>query len=106
MEIKAIKTWHLFILGGEYTSDTQIQKQSTFQIPLINQNERKNNFLSIQASLCALHISIALPIFVFLSYWIWTHTAWGGKKNLCMLLTSKQVYKLIQRAVILKIFYV
>lgn len=28
------------------------------------------------------------------------------KKNLCVLLTSKQVYKLIQRAVILKIFYV
>lgn len=27
-----------------------------------------------------------------------------GRKNLCMLLTSKQVYKLIQRAVILKIF--
>lgn len=68
----------------------------------------KNTLFKYSGQLvCLPHLYIYLPLFTLFSYSIRTRTALGKKKkNLCVLLTSKQVYKLIQRAVILKIFYV
>lgn len=51
---------------------------------------------------CALHTSHFLATFRSFPTHFEPHCL--GRKNLCMLLTSKQVYKLIQKAVILEIF--
>lgn len=71
-------------------------------------SKKKELRLHPQLQSCLLFFS-GQPEWLFLLFTIWSHNEEERKKKknkLCFALTSKQVYKLIQRAVILKIFYV